>query len=110
MTPATTFAGQRLAVMGLGASGLAACRALLAAGATVAAWDDQAAGRDAAAAAVPILDLRHADWSQFAALVLAPGIPLTHPEPHWTVSRAAAAGIAIIGDIELFCRERAASC
>ena len=111
MTPATTFAGQTLAVMGLGASGLAAARALLAAGATVAAWDDQAAGRDAAAAAaVPILDLRHADWSQFAALVLAPGIPLTHPEPHWTVSRAAAAGIAIIGDIELFCRERAASC
>jgi UDP-N-acetylmuramoylalanine--D-glutamate ligase len=33
-------------------------------------------------------------------------VPLTHPEPHWTVKRAEAAGIEVIGDIELFCRER----
>jgi UDP-N-acetylmuramoylalanine--D-glutamate ligase len=55
-------------------------------------------------------DLRDADWSRFAALVLAPGVPLTHPEPHWTVAKARAAGVEIIGDIELFCRERAKSC
>ena len=47
-----------------------------------------------------------ADWRAFAALVLAPGVPLTHPEPHWAVVAARAAGIEIIGDIELFCRER----
>ena len=52
-------------------------------------------------------DLRRADWSTFAALVLSPGVPLTHPEPHWSVRLAQAAGIEIIGDIELFCRERA---
>ena len=28
------------------------------------------------------------DWSKFAALVLAPGVPLTHPAPHWTVGPA----------------------
>jgi UDP-N-acetylmuramoylalanine--D-glutamate ligase len=33
-------------------------------------------------------------------------VPLTHPEPHWTVLKAETAGIEIIGDIELFCRER----
>jgi UDP-N-acetylmuramoylalanine-D-glutamate ligase len=55
-----------------------------------------------------VVDLSATDWSGFAALVLAPGVPLTHPAPHWTVQRAQAAGLAIIGDIELFCRERAA--
>ena len=48
-----------------------------------------------------------ADWSRFAALVLSPGVPLTHPEPHWSAKLAKAAGVEIIGDIELFCRERA---
>ncbi len=35
-------------------------------------------------------------------------MPLTHPEPHWTVRLAQEAGVEIIGDIELFCRERRA--
>ena len=50
---------------------------------------------------------RGVDWSQIAALVLAPGVPLTHPEPHWTVELARAAGVEVIGDIELFCRSAA---
>ncbi len=49
-------------------------------------------------------DLSRADWSQFAALVLSPGAPLTHPKPHWTVDKAKAASVEIIGDIELFAR------
>ncbi len=109
MTPLTAFAGRRLALFGLGASGLDAARALRAGGAIVAAWDDKAASREGAAAAgVGIVDLRAADWRAFDALVLAPGVPLTHPAPHWTVARARAADVPIIGDIELFCRERAA--
>jgi UDP-N-acetylmuramoylalanine--D-glutamate ligase len=108
MTPITTFAGRRVAVFGLGLSGLAVCRALKAGGAQVAAADDSAAGRDAASAAgFAVEDLRQADWSRFATLVLAPGVPLTHPEPHWTVAKASTANVEIIGDIELFCRERA---
>jgi UDP-N-acetylmuramoylalanine--D-glutamate ligase len=107
----TTFAGQDVAVFGLGASGNATVAALVAGGARVAAWDDSAAGREASAkAGVPVADLNTADWSKFAALVLAPGVPLTHPEPHWTVSKAKAAGVPVIGDIELFCRERRARC
>ena len=109
MTPITSFAGKHVALFGLGTSGLDAARALLAGGATVAAWDDKEASRDKAAAAdIAIVDLHEADWSTFEAFVLAPGVPLTHPKPHWTVDLAHAAGVAIIGDIELFCRERAA--
>jgi len=107
MIPVTTFAGRTAAVFGLGKSGLAAAHALTAGGATVITADDNAAGRDAAAAAgFAVEDLEGADWRRFAALVLAPGVPLTHPAPHWTVTKAHAAGVEIIGDIELFCRER----
>jgi UDP-N-acetylmuramoylalanine--D-glutamate ligase len=35
-------------------------------------------------------------------LVLAPGVPLTHPKPHWTVECARSAGVPIIGDMQLF--------
>ncbi len=109
MTPVTTFSGQRVALFGLGGSGLATARALLAGGAEVVAWDDGAEGvAKASAEGIPTADLREADWSNFAALVLAPGVPLTHPEPHWSVRRAKEAGVEIVGDIELFCRERRA--
>ena len=111
MIRATTFAGKTVAVFGLGGSGTVAVRSLLAGGAKVAGWDDSEAGRTAAAkAGVPLVDLATADWSGFSALVLAPGVPLTHPEPHWTVTKARAAGVEIIGDVEIFCRERAAHC
>ena len=109
MIRASTFAGKTVAVFGLGASGNATVASLLAGGAAVAAWDDSEAGRTAAAkAGVPIVDLSAADWLQFSSLVLAPGVPLTHPKPHWTVQKAKAAGVEIIGDIEIFARERAA--
>lgn len=111
MIRVTTFKDRSVAVFGLGASGAATVRALEAGGARVAAWDDSEAGRKAAAAeGATLVDLATADWSEFAALVLAPGVPLTHPEPHWTVVKAQAAGIEVIGDIELFFRERKASC
>jgi UDP-N-acetylmuramoylalanine--D-glutamate ligase len=107
MIPATGFDGKRVAVFGLGGSGRATAAALVAGGAVVSAWDDSPATREAAAAAgIAIVDLEAADWAGFDALVLAPGVPLTHPEPHWTVRRAEAAGVEIIGDIEIFCRER----
>ncbi|MBI3275840.1 MAG: UDP-N-acetylmuramoyl-L-alanine--D-glutamate ligase, partial [Methylocystis sp.] len=107
MTPVSTFSGRRVALFGLGGSGLATARALHAGGAQVAAWDDSEAGRrEARARGFDVVDLDDADWTQFDALVLSPGVPLTHPAPHWAVERARAAGIEVIGDIELFCRER----
>jgi UDP-N-acetylmuramoylalanine--D-glutamate ligase len=107
MIPVTTFAGKTVAVFGLGGSGLASCHALRAGGATVVACDDDARKMaEAGEAGFATADLRHADWSRFAALVLTPGVPLTHPAPHWSVGLARAAAVAVIGDIELYCRER----
>jgi len=107
--PITTFAGKKVAVFGLGGSGLIGASALLAGGADVVGFDDSADSvAKAAAAGIPTADLRQADWSKIAALVLAPGVPLTHPAPHWVVERAHGAGVEVIGDIELFCRERRA--
>src|SRR5690349_9342315 len=107
MIPVTSFAGRKVAVFGLGASGLASASALFAAGADVIGWDDSEARiAHATQAGIPTADLRAVDWSRIAALVLAPGVPLTHPAPHWTVGLARAAGVEVIGDIELFCRER----
>jgi UDP-N-acetylmuramoylalanine--D-glutamate ligase len=108
MIPVTIFAGRDVAVLGLGMSGLATLRALQAGGANVFAWDDKEAARaEASAEGFAVEDLAKADWSRFATLVLAPGIPLTHPESHWSVVKAREAGVEIIGDIELFFRERA---
>jgi UDP-N-acetylmuramoylalanine--D-glutamate ligase len=108
MTPITTFAGRKVAVFGLGGSGLVSASALLAGGADVVGFDDDAnTVAQAGAAGIPTADLRAADWSKIAALVLAPGVPLTHPAPHWSAKLAQAAGVEVIGDIELFCRERA---
>jgi UDP-N-acetylmuramoylalanine--D-glutamate ligase len=106
--PVTAFAGKKVAVFGLGGSGLVCASALLAGGADVVAFDDDGQSvAKANAAGIPTADLRDIDWSKIAALVLAPGVPLTHPEPHWIVALARKAGVAVIGDIELFCRERA---
>ena len=105
MIPVRGFEGKRVAVFGLGRTGLTAARALVAGGAEVALWDEKQASRDAAAAeGFPVVDLNTADWSQFAALMLSPGVPLTHPEPHWTVKKAKEAGVEVVGDIELFAR------
>ncbi len=108
MIPVTTFAGKKVAVFGLGGSGLVSASALLAGGADVIGYDDNAQSvTKANAAGIPTADLHNSDWSKVAALVLAPGVPLTHPSPHWTVELARKAGVEVIGDIELFCRERA---
>ncbi len=107
MIPVTSFAGKTVAVFGLGGSGLASCHALRAGGADVIAGDDGAEKiAEAAQAGFVTADLRKASWARFAALVLTPGAPLTHPAPHWTVLAAREAGVEVIGDIELFCRER----
>ncbi|MGA2636133.1 UDP-N-acetylmuramoyl-L-alanine--D-glutamate ligase [Methylocella sp.] len=107
MTPVTVFAGQSVAVFGLGGSGFVTAQALVAGGAHVNVWDDNEHAREKArAAGLRIENLAGADWRSFSALVLSPGVPLTHPAPHWTVLKAKEAGIEVIGDIELFCRER----
>jgi UDP-N-acetylmuramoylalanine--D-glutamate ligase len=108
MTPVTALAGKTVALFGLGGSGLATALALQAGGAEVVACDDDPARvAKAAEKGIETGDLRAADWSRFSALILSPGVPLTHPEPHWSAKLAHDAGVEVIGDIELFCRERA---
>jgi UDP-N-acetylmuramoylalanine--D-glutamate ligase len=110
LIPITTFAGKQVAVFGLGSSGLLSARALAAGGADVIAFDDDDKKlAETRAAGLKTQDLRQLDWRKIAALVLAPGVPLTHPTPHWAAALARKAGVEIVGDIELFCRERAKS-
>ncbi|HAC00459.1 MAG TPA: UDP-N-acetylmuramoyl-L-alanine--D-glutamate ligase, partial [Brevundimonas sp.] len=98
MIPVPGFEGRRVAVFGLGRSGITAARALQAGGAIPVLWDDGVSGRmQAEAEGFVVEDLTRADWSGFAALVLSPGAPLTHPRPHWTVERAHEAGVPVIG-------------
>ncbi|HUC64788.1 MAG TPA: UDP-N-acetylmuramoyl-L-alanine--D-glutamate ligase [Stellaceae bacterium] len=107
MIEVTAFRDQKVAVLGLARSGLAAAEALQRGGARVLAWDDAAAKRSAAAAAgVPIVDLAQTGLGGATALVLSPGIPHRFPEPHPVAARARAAGAEIIGDIELLVRSR----
>ena len=110
MFPAKTFAKKRVAVFGLARSGISCATALHLGGAEVFAWDDsEPAVEKAKASGVNITSLHSVDFNSLDALVLSPGVPLTHPEPHWTVVKARQANIEIIGDTEIFARELTAS-
>jgi UDP-N-acetylmuramoylalanine--D-glutamate ligase len=110
MFAAKSFQYKRVAVFGLARSGTAAIEALRLGGAKVTGWDDSELSRKKAQLqGIPLGDLGRLDLSNFDSLVLSPGVPLTHPEPHWTVKKALAAGIEIIGDTEIFQRELAGS-
>ncbi|MHC2360618.1 UDP-N-acetylmuramoyl-L-alanine--D-glutamate ligase [Rhizobium leguminosarum] len=109
MIPVTTLKDRKVALFGLGGSGFATARALISGGAEVTAWDDNPDSvAKAAAEGIRTEDLHNIDWSQQTLFVLSPGVPLTHPKPHWTVDLARAAGVDVIGDVELFVRERRA--
>jgi UDP-N-acetylmuramoylalanine--D-glutamate ligase len=106
MFAASTFKGKRVAMFGLARSGISCALALQAGGATVFAWDDsEPAQEKARAEGVTVTNLHTVDFKTLHALVLSPGVPLTHPEPHWTVVKAKAAALEIIGDTEVFARE-----
>jgi len=105
MIPIRRLQDRAVAVFGLGKSGLSTARALAAGGARVVCWDDDAGRREAAAAAGFALAAPEA-WSGVVALALSPGVPLTHPAPHPAVLRARAIGADVLGDVELFARER----
>jgi len=94
------WAGKTYGVYGLARTGRSVAAALTASGATVAAWDDGEAAR--AAFGAELTDLHTADLSRLAAMVVSPGVP--HDAP--VFRRAVAAGIPVIGDIELFAQAR----
>ena len=99
------FSGLTVAVFGLGRTGRAAAEALTESGARVWGWDDSAAARaEARRSGLPLVDLNACDWAEAAALVLSPGVPHTHPEPHPIVTLARTAGCEVVSDIELLAR------
>jgi len=98
------YRDKSVGVFGLARTGRAAVAALDAAGARVLAWDDNAERRTD----LPVepVDLYGADFAELDALLLAPGVPLTHPRPHPLAEKARTAGTQILGDIELFAATR----
>ena len=104
MITSTAFAGKHYAVLGLARSGRATVDALLASGARVTTWDDKEDARLAAPNGVAIENFVESDLTRFDSIVVTPGLPLNR---HPIAARAMAAGVEIIGDIELFARARA---
>src|SRR5580698_3783942 len=106
MIAAKAFANRTVAVFGLARTGLGAVRSLVAGGTTVIAWDDSSTARDLGGQeGAEIMPWREWPWERIAALVLSPGVPLTHPKPHGVVEHANSAKVPVIGDVELFARE-----
>jgi UDP-N-acetylmuramoylalanine--D-glutamate ligase len=99
----THLNGRGIGVFGLARSGLSTVRAAVAGGAAdVFVWDDKRAAREAAEKlGGRAVEPESWPWRELDRLILAPGVPLTHPEPHAIVRMAQAAGVGIVSDIEL---------
>ena len=106
MIPVQGVAGQIVAVLGLGRSGLATIAALRAGGATVLAWDDgaDAEARAEAAGAEPRNLSKPNAFNGIDLLVTSPGIPHLYPRPNPAIQAAWEAGVPVDNDIGLFFR------
>ena len=95
---------RRVAVMGLGLSGMVAAEALAASAVDVVAWDDMSERcKTAEARGIPVAPLLDQDWSRIDSLILSPGIPHSTP-PNPVAQAACDAGVEIVGDVELLVR------
>ncbi|MGC1494259.1 MAG: UDP-N-acetylmuramoyl-L-alanine--D-glutamate ligase [Sulfitobacter sp.] len=111
MIPVRGLAGARVAVLGLGRSGLSAARALDAGGAVPVCWDDNPSARDVATGeGFECLDLKkHGAFDDIARLIVSPGIPHLYPAPNPVVAAAWEAGVPVDNDIGLFFQSFATS-
>ncbi len=106
MIPVQGYAGQTVAVLGLGRTGRAAAAALLVGGAIPVVWDDSAPARDAAEQdGFDLRDLtKPKSFEGVATLIVSPGIPHLYPAPHPVIATAIDAGVPVDNDIGLFFR------
>ena len=106
MIPVKGYAGAQVAVLGLGRSGLATARALIAGGAEPLLWDDSPEARTKAEAeGFTLTDLGRANaFDGVACLITSPGIPHLYPAPNKILARALEAGMPVDNDIGLFFR------
>lgn len=99
------YQGKKVVIIGLGMTGLSCVDFFMARGVTPRVMDTRVApaGLDKLPEAVErYVGGLNEDWLLTADLIVAsPGIELAHP----SLSAAADAGVEIVGDIELFCRE-----
>lgn len=104
MIPVKGYNGQKVAVLGLGRSGLATAAALAAGGAEPLLWDDSPEARaKAEAEGFALTDLtRHMALEGVACLVTSPGIPHLFTTPNPIIARALELGIPVDNDIGLF--------
>jgi len=111
MIPVKGYKGERVAVLGLGRSGLATARALLDGGALPLLWDDSPEARTKAEAeGFTLTDLtRTSALSGVAVLIASPGIAHLYPAPHPIIASALEGGIPVDNDIGLFFQSAASS-
>lgn len=104
MIPVRGLQGHKVAVLGLGRSGLSAARALAAGGATPVCWDDNPAAVARAEAEGFACQPFNAprDFEDIARLIVSPGIPHLYPAPNPVVAAALSAGVPVDNDIGLF--------
>ncbi len=109
MMKSHAYENQDVAVFGLGKSGLATARRLAEGQARVFVWDDGEQSREAAKSFGLTVQNFDADgWGDARTVVLSPGIPLTHPKPHPVVEYAHTHNMNVVGDIEIFLKEKKA--
>lgn len=106
MIPVLGYEEQNVAILGLGRSGMATAKAVVAGGAEPICWDDSVEARAAAEAeGYTIRDLSKAGaFDDIAVLVVSPGIPHLYPEPNKVIQAAWIAGVPVDNDIGLFFR------
>ncbi|WP_340241314.1 UDP-N-acetylmuramoyl-L-alanine--D-glutamate ligase [Sulfitobacter pontiacus] len=104
MIPVQGLTGAKVAILGLGRSGLSAARALAAGGAVPVCWDDNPAARAAAQAeGFDCVDLGKAGvFDDIARLIVSPGIPHLYPAPNPVIVAAQDAAVPVDNDIGLF--------
>lgn len=105
------YQNKKVGVFGLAKAGSATVASLLAGGAQVFAWDDKPESRAAFEKNFPqgkahLSEPAKWPWFELDAFVVSPGVPLTHPEPHYTLKHAREANVRVIGDIELLCESQ----
>jgi len=102
--PVQGLQGAKVAVLGLGRSGLSAARGLVAGGAEAMCWDDNPEARSRAQAegfaCAAFKDA--AAFEGIARLIVSPGIPHLYPAPNPVVAAALQAGVPVDNDIGLF--------
>jgi UDP-N-acetylmuramoylalanine--D-glutamate ligase len=109
MIPVRGYDGHKVAVLGLGRSGLSAALALRAGGAIPVCWDDNDDARTTAEAkGLLVADLnKDKSWDDVVSLIVSPGIAHLYPAPHAIVQKAWGMGVVVDNDIGLFFRSYA---